>query len=94
MIDFLQAFAGHLVGILALVVPAITTWQYRKDMKRERENIVRDTKLAAMEREYRMFLAALPLTYVVKDDYRRDLDELKGLMREVRDEVKEIRNPH
>jgi hypothetical protein len=90
MIDFLQAFAGHFVGILAVLVPAIATWQYRKDGKRERSDIVRDTKLSSLEREYRDFLGRLPLTYVVKDDYRRDMDELKALITEVRDDVKKI----
>lgn len=60
----------------------------RRSARHERENKSRDDAHNSLEREYRMFLANLPLMYVTKDDYRRDIDEIKLLLRELRDEVK------
>lgn len=70
-----------------LVVATFTTLAYRAADRQSRENRDRDVKFAALDREYRTFLAALPVLYVQKDDYRRDIDDIKAILKDIREEV-------
>ena len=46
-------------------------------------------KIDGVEREIRDIRENLPKEYVLKDDYRRDLQEIKTEIHELREEVKE-----
>lgn len=65
----------------SLVAGMVTYLFYRLDK--------RGDELAELERDYRTFVAGLPEKYVAKDDYRRDIDEIKQLLRDLRTEVRQ-----
>lgn len=78
--------ATWLAGLIVTGFVGLLTKRYHELLE---ENKSRDSKREHLEREFRQHLASLPLVYVAKTDYHRDIDEIKDILKDIRSEVKQ-----
>ena len=88
MIDSLNELVAPMVGVLSISVPAVSTYFYKIAEKRDRENKERDNRHTALDKEFRNFLAELPLIYATKDDFNRGIDDVKDAIWDLRKDLR------
>lgn len=88
-LDVNTLFAGA-ISIVVLISSVFTTLQGRRQAQALREAAVRDQRHLDLDREFRAALTSLPHTYVLKEDYRIDMAEVKSLLKEIREKVNHV----
>jgi hypothetical protein len=66
--------------VAGLLVVALVSYIFYRMNKVENDH-------ASLDRDFRNHLASLPANYVAKSDYQRDIDEIKGMLKEVRGHI-------